>query len=352
MERDTAEIAHELGAAGRGRLDGARGAAAARGDRPLPVGRAGRALPRLQLRDGSAGGATRSPRRSTRSGRALASPEQARRVRDQPARVRGAGRRDDQHAGHRQPVGRAVRLGAAADDRGRRACGSYGYEAEATRLARSSSALVVKEFEEHGTIVEKYDVERRESDVAAGIRFGYSANQIGFGWTNAAVARAAGRAREGRAAPGRLRAARARARGRRPLTRPGPRRARSVSQPEGVARPSELRRACGRLRGVLSLVLLLACEPAMARGGADVAAPASLWPARFEAAKSGLELRRRTRPGAFFDVVGRRSARVRLREPRARSVGLAAEAGRFASGCRSALEGYPLEIEGSRASRR
>ncbi|MET0553361.1 MAG: trehalase family glycosidase, partial [Vicinamibacteria bacterium] len=46
---------------------------------------------------------------------------------------------------------------------------------------------VVKEFEEHGKILEKYDVVRRESDVEAGIRFGYSANQVGFGWTNAAV---------------------------------------------------------------------------------------------------------------------------------------------------------------------
>ena len=35
-------------------------------------------------------------------------------------------------------------------------------------------------------IVEKYDIERRESDVSAGIKFGYSANQIGFGWTNGA----------------------------------------------------------------------------------------------------------------------------------------------------------------------
>ena len=34
--------------------------------------------------------------------------------------------------------------------------------------------------------MEKYDVRRRESDVAAGIRFGYSSNEIGFGWTNAA----------------------------------------------------------------------------------------------------------------------------------------------------------------------
>ena len=47
-------------------------------------------------------------------------------------------------------------------------------------------ALVAKEFAEHGTIVEKYDVVRSESDVEAGIRFGYSGNQVGFGWTNGA----------------------------------------------------------------------------------------------------------------------------------------------------------------------
>ena len=62
----------------------------------------------------------------------------------------------------------------------------YGHHAEADRLARKFVSLVVKEFEEHGTIVEKYDVVRRESDVSAGIRFGYSSNEIGFGWTNAA----------------------------------------------------------------------------------------------------------------------------------------------------------------------
>jgi alpha,alpha-trehalase len=60
----------------------------------------------------------------------------------------------------------------------------YGYHAEADRISRKFIALVTKEFEEHGTIVEKYDVKRRESDVAADIKFGYSANQVGFGWTN------------------------------------------------------------------------------------------------------------------------------------------------------------------------
>jgi alpha,alpha-trehalase len=62
----------------------------------------------------------------------------------------------------------------------------YGHHEAASRLARRFLALVTKEFEEHGVIVEKYDLERRESDVSAGIRFGYAANQVGFGWTNGA----------------------------------------------------------------------------------------------------------------------------------------------------------------------
>jgi alpha,alpha-trehalase len=63
----------------------------------------------------------------------------------------------------------------------------YGHHDAADRLARKFVGTVVKEFEEHGVILEKYDLVRRESDVSTGIRFGYSANQIGFGWTNAAV---------------------------------------------------------------------------------------------------------------------------------------------------------------------
>jgi alpha,alpha-trehalase len=61
-----------------------------------------------------------------------------------------------------------------------------GYGEDADRLARKFVALVAKEFGEHGTIVEKYDVVRCESDVEAGIRFGYAGNQVGFGWTNGA----------------------------------------------------------------------------------------------------------------------------------------------------------------------
>ncbi len=63
---------------------------------------------------------------------------------------------------------------------------NYGYDEDASRLSRRFIGLVTKEFEEHAAIVEKYDLERRESDVSAGIKFGYSANQVGFGWTNGA----------------------------------------------------------------------------------------------------------------------------------------------------------------------
>ena len=62
----------------------------------------------------------------------------------------------------------------------------YGFHEDADRISRKFLGTVRKEFAEHGTIVEKYDLCRRESDVAAGIRFGYSSNEIGFGWTNAA----------------------------------------------------------------------------------------------------------------------------------------------------------------------
>ena len=43
----------------------------------------------------------------------------------------------------------------------------YGFHDDANRIAAKFVALVAKEFDEHGTIVEKYDVRRRESDVAA-----------------------------------------------------------------------------------------------------------------------------------------------------------------------------------------
>ncbi|HJZ74245.1 MAG TPA: trehalase family glycosidase [Vicinamibacterales bacterium] len=63
----------------------------------------------------------------------------------------------------------------------------YGYDADADRLARKFVSLVVDDFAAHGTIVEKYDVRRRSSDLGAGLRFGYTSNEVGFGWTNAAI---------------------------------------------------------------------------------------------------------------------------------------------------------------------
>jgi alpha,alpha-trehalase len=62
----------------------------------------------------------------------------------------------------------------------------YGYSREADRISANFLSLILKEFIQHNTIVEKYDVERRESEVSAGLKFGYKSNEIGFGWTNAA----------------------------------------------------------------------------------------------------------------------------------------------------------------------
>lgn len=60
----------------------------------------------------------------------------------------------------------------------------YGYHREAERLARKFISLVVQEFEKCGAIVEKYDVFNCSADVSDEIQFGYSSNEIGFGWTN------------------------------------------------------------------------------------------------------------------------------------------------------------------------
>lgn len=62
----------------------------------------------------------------------------------------------------------------------------YGYGADADRVSVNWLSLVMQEFEKHHAIVEKYDVETRTSSLAAGLKFGYTSNEIGFGWTNAA----------------------------------------------------------------------------------------------------------------------------------------------------------------------
>ena len=64
----------------------------------------------------------------------------------------------------------------------------YGYHEEADRISINFLSLILKEFIEHNVVVEKYDVVRRDSDLRDGLKFGYSSNEIGFGWTNAAFA--------------------------------------------------------------------------------------------------------------------------------------------------------------------
>jgi alpha,alpha-trehalase len=62
----------------------------------------------------------------------------------------------------------------------------YGFLADAERISRKFTSLVRKEFALHGAIFEKYDVVRRRAQVGSHLRFGYTSNEIGFGWTNAA----------------------------------------------------------------------------------------------------------------------------------------------------------------------
>ncbi|MGI8958779.1 MAG: trehalase family glycosidase [Bryobacteraceae bacterium] len=61
----------------------------------------------------------------------------------------------------------------------------YGYAEDAERISMKFLSLVRREFLSHGHIVEKYDVVQGGSNVSGNIHFGYSANQAGFGWTNA-----------------------------------------------------------------------------------------------------------------------------------------------------------------------
>ncbi|MEO1299164.1 MAG: trehalase family glycosidase [Cyanobacteria bacterium J06636_16] len=60
----------------------------------------------------------------------------------------------------------------------------YGYTVEAQRLAAKFIALVVKDFQRCGSLLEKYDIEACTGKVSDEIQYGYSTNEIGFGWTN------------------------------------------------------------------------------------------------------------------------------------------------------------------------
>ena len=115
----------------------------------------------------------------------IASPEQAARVRaNLPIFERAGGlRTSDRVTGNQwdAPFGWApLQLFAV------HGLQNYQFNEDADRIARAFLSMVVEDFERRGAIVEKYDVERRTSQVEGGIRFGYAENQIGFGWTNGA----------------------------------------------------------------------------------------------------------------------------------------------------------------------
>lgn len=63
----------------------------------------------------------------------------------------------------------------------------YGYEADAKRIAGKFLTMAVQEFNKSGTLVEKYDVCNCSANVSDEIFFGYSSNEIGFGWTNGVI---------------------------------------------------------------------------------------------------------------------------------------------------------------------
>lgn len=64
---------------------------------------------------------------------------------------------------------------------------AYGFDEAADRLARKFVTLVARDLGEHGVIVEKYDVRRGTSALGSSLRFGYTTNEVGFGWTNGVV---------------------------------------------------------------------------------------------------------------------------------------------------------------------
>jgi alpha,alpha-trehalase len=61
----------------------------------------------------------------------------------------------------------------------------YSYTSDAERVSLHFLNLVRQEYQQHGIIVEKYDVVHPGANVGRELRFGYHSNEAGFGWTNA-----------------------------------------------------------------------------------------------------------------------------------------------------------------------
>jgi alpha,alpha-trehalase len=114
----------------------------------------------------------------------MASPAQARQVRDNLRLfLRGGGLRTSTKETGAQwdaPFGWAP-LQLFAFEGLRR----YGFRADADAIARAFLSMLVEDLARRGTLLEKYDVERRTSQVERQLAFGYPTNEIGFGWTNA-----------------------------------------------------------------------------------------------------------------------------------------------------------------------
>jgi alpha,alpha-trehalase len=113
----------------------------------------------------------------------LASPAQARRVRDNLALFeRPGGVMTSTNVSGSQwdaPFGWAPLQLFAVEGLRR-----HGFGADADRIAGAFLSMLVEDFERRGTLVEKYDVVRRTSDTRGALTFGYTSNEIGFGWTN------------------------------------------------------------------------------------------------------------------------------------------------------------------------
>ncbi len=63
----------------------------------------------------------------------------------------------------------------------------YGYKTEAARISHKFLSTLSADFERTGQLFEKYNAHTGSSEITGDVTFGYSTNEPGFGWTNAAV---------------------------------------------------------------------------------------------------------------------------------------------------------------------
>ena len=65
----------------------------------------------------------------------------------------------------------------------------YDFGEDADRITRKWLSMISREYQRTGIIVEKYDVVAGGMEVGRAIKFGYSSNEAGFGWTNGVYTR-------------------------------------------------------------------------------------------------------------------------------------------------------------------